>query len=72
MVALRTTLAVGLLSDCSAGRADVVFDSAHAMVVDETSGEVLLRKDISTVAPISSLTKLMTAMAVLDAQQDSK
>jgi D-alanyl-D-alanine carboxypeptidase/D-alanyl-D-alanine endopeptidase (penicillin-binding protein 7) len=44
--------------------------SAHAIVVDEATGEVLLEKDGSTAAPIASLTKLMTAMVVLDAQQD--
>lgn len=44
--------------------------SAHAIVVDEATGEVLYEKDSATVAPIASLTKLMTAMVVLDAQQD--
>lgn len=46
------------------------FRSAHVVVVDEASGEVLLAKDAATAAPIASLTKLMTAMVVLDAQQD--
>jgi D-alanyl-D-alanine carboxypeptidase/D-alanyl-D-alanine endopeptidase (penicillin-binding protein 7) len=67
---LRTILAVSLLLTCSVGRADVAFHSAHVMVVDETSGEVLLKKDIDAAAPIASLSKLMTAMVVLDAQQD--
>jgi D-alanyl-D-alanine carboxypeptidase/D-alanyl-D-alanine endopeptidase (penicillin-binding protein 7) len=40
------------------------------MVVDETSGEILLKKNIGVAAPIASLTKLMTAMVVLDAEQD--
>jgi D-alanyl-D-alanine carboxypeptidase/D-alanyl-D-alanine endopeptidase (penicillin-binding protein 7) len=44
--------------------------SAHAVVVDEATGEVLLEKDGDTAAPIASLTKLMTAMVVLDAGQD--
>jgi D-alanyl-D-alanine carboxypeptidase/D-alanyl-D-alanine endopeptidase (penicillin-binding protein 7) len=44
--------------------------SAHAVVVDEATGEVLLDKDGASAAPIASLTKLMTAMVVLDAQQD--
>ena len=42
--------------------------SAHVLVVDEESGEVLLEKDAETAAPIASMTKLMTAMVVLDAQ----
>ena len=67
---LRATLIVSLLLACSAARADVTFKSAHVMVVDETSGEVLLKKNVGVVAPIASLTKLMTAMVVLDAQQD--
>jgi D-alanyl-D-alanine carboxypeptidase/D-alanyl-D-alanine endopeptidase (penicillin-binding protein 7) len=36
--------------------------------MDESTGEVLLEKDASTSAPIASMTKLMTAMVVLDAQ----
>jgi D-alanyl-D-alanine carboxypeptidase/D-alanyl-D-alanine endopeptidase (penicillin-binding protein 7) len=40
------------------------------VVIDEATGEVLLEKDAATAAPIASLTKLMTAMVVLDAQQD--
>jgi D-alanyl-D-alanine carboxypeptidase/D-alanyl-D-alanine endopeptidase (penicillin-binding protein 7) len=48
----------------------IAFGSAHVVVVDELTGEVLLEKDASTAAPIASLTKLMTAMVVLDAQQD--
>jgi len=67
---LRTILAVGLLATCPVGKAAVAFHSAHVMVVDETSGEVLLKKDVDAAAPIASLTKLMTAMVVLDAQQD--
>jgi serine-type D-Ala-D-Ala endopeptidase (penicillin-binding protein 7) len=46
------------------------FGSAHALVVDEATGEVLLEKDSSTPAPMASLTKLLTAMVVLDAQLD--
>jgi D-alanyl-D-alanine endopeptidase (penicillin-binding protein 7) len=48
----------------------VSFRSAHVVVVDDTTGEVLLEKDALTAAPIASLTKLMTAMVVLDARQD--
>lgn len=44
--------------------------SAHAIVVDEATGEVLYEKDSATAAPIASLTKLITAMLVLDARQD--
>ncbi|MGE5115586.1 MAG: D-alanyl-D-alanine carboxypeptidase family protein [Betaproteobacteria bacterium] len=44
--------------------------SAHALVIDESTGEVLLEKDAETAAPIASITKLMTAMVVLDARLD--
>ena len=67
---LRATLVVSLLLACAAARADLSFNSAHVMVVDEASGEVLLKKNIGVAAPIASLTKLMTAMVVLDALQD--
>ena len=67
---LRATFIVSLLLACSVARADLVFKSAHVMVVDETSGEILLKKNIGVAAPIASMTKLLTAMVVLDAQQD--
>ncbi|HYD61058.1 MAG TPA: serine hydrolase [Noviherbaspirillum sp.] len=46
------------------------FSSQHAVVVDEASGSVLLEKNAHEVVPIASLTKLMTAMVVLDARLD--
>jgi len=47
-----------------------LIQSRHVLVVEDGSGKVLLRKDADTVVPIASLTKLMTAMVVLDAQPD--
>ena len=44
--------------------------SAAAIVQDAKTGEILYRKNASTVAPIASITKLMTAMVVLDAGLD--
>ena len=43
--------------------------SASALVVD-TSGNVIYGKDADTVRPIASITKLMTAMVILDAGLD--
>jgi len=60
-----------LLAGCSASWGAVAFESAHVVVVDEVTGQVLLEKDAAAAAPIASLTKLMTAMVVLDAQQDA-
>ena len=57
-----------MLFTCLAACADVSFGSAHALVIDEATGDVLLEKDAGTAAPIASMTKLMTAMVVLDAQ----
>jgi D-alanyl-D-alanine endopeptidase (penicillin-binding protein 7) len=44
-------------------------NARHMLVIDD-SGRVLMAKDADTVVPIASLTKLMTAMVVLDAKQD--
>ena len=41
--------------------------SAVALVVDQRSGATLLAKNTQAVLPIASITKLMTAMVVLDA-----
>ena len=44
--------------------------SKHAIVVDTDSGAVLLEKHATDIVPIASLTKLMTAMVILDARLD--
>ncbi|MGP1676539.1 MAG: D-alanyl-D-alanine endopeptidase [Burkholderiales bacterium] len=44
--------------------------SAAAIVQDAETGETLYDKNASTVTPIASITKLMTAMVVLDAALD--
>lgn len=44
--------------------------SAAAIIQDEETGEILYGKNASAVAPIASITKLMTAMVVLDAGLD--
>jgi D-alanyl-D-alanine endopeptidase (penicillin-binding protein 7) len=43
--------------------------SASVLVTNQTTGEVLLEKNAQSVVPIASITKLMTAMVVLDGQQ---
>jgi D-alanyl-D-alanine endopeptidase (penicillin-binding protein 7) len=67
---LRLLLLAFLLGACPALQAQVRFGSAHALVLDEATGEVLLEKDANTAAPMASITKLMTAMVVLDAGLD--
>ena len=44
--------------------------SAAAIIQDQETGEVLYGKNSSTITPIASITKLMTAMVVLDAGLD--
>lgn len=48
----------------------VSLGSKHAIVIDENSGAVLLEKHATDIVPIASLTKLMTAMVVIDAHLD--
>jgi D-alanyl-D-alanine endopeptidase (penicillin-binding protein 7) len=67
----RFLFATCLVLACATAHADLRLRSAHVLVVDEETGEVLLQKDGDTPAPIASLTKLMTAMVVLDAGQDA-
>ncbi len=43
--------------------------SSSALVMDARSGEAIFEKNAGTVTPIASITKLMTAVVVLDAQQ---
>ena len=44
--------------------------SAAAIIQDQETGEILYGKNASTVTPIASITKLMTAIVVLDAGLD--
>jgi D-alanyl-D-alanine endopeptidase (penicillin-binding protein 7) len=44
--------------------------SVHAAVADLESGEVLYRKNADRMVPIASITKVMTAMVVLDSGAD--
>ena len=77
-------LSLGLASAAYAGhaeargRADNAAPAAHklslrsaaAIIQDQETGEILYGKNASTVTPIASITKLMTAMVVLDADLD--
>jgi D-alanyl-D-alanine endopeptidase (penicillin-binding protein 7) len=67
-----------LLAQASAGGAtgsrpmasvvqSVRLNSSAAMVVDQSSGQVLIEKNADAELPIASITKLMTALVVLDA-----
>ncbi len=43
--------------------------SASALVIDQQAGSTVIQKNADTPMPIASITKLMTAMVVLDAHQ---
>jgi D-alanyl-D-alanine endopeptidase (penicillin-binding protein 7) len=47
---------------------NLLLKSSAVLVQDQASGEVLFEKNSDAVLPIASITKLMTAMVVLDAQ----
>ncbi|RJF96360.1 serine hydrolase [Noviherbaspirillum saxi] len=66
---IKKTLMTLLLSTAASAFA-VPLSSQHALVFEEDSGTVLLEKNAHDVVPIASLTKLMTAMVVLDARLD--
>lgn len=61
---------VALLLSAAASAFAVPLSSQHALVFEEDSGQVLLEKNANSVVPIASVTKLMTAMVVLDAHLD--
>lgn len=63
-------LFVVLLCSYAATAIALPFASRYALVVEEASGKVLLAKNADVEVPIASLTKLLTAMVVLDARPD--
>ena len=50
--------------------ARLALESSAAVVLDQDTGRVLYGKNAQNIAPIASITKLMTAMVVLDAELD--
>jgi D-alanyl-D-alanine carboxypeptidase/D-alanyl-D-alanine endopeptidase (penicillin-binding protein 7) len=61
---------ISLMLSVSVSAGAVSIGSRHALLVDENTGAVLLEKNANDIVPIASLTKLMTAMVVLDANLD--
>ena len=47
-------------------------NAKHVVVIDDATGKVLMARDPDAVVPIASLTKLLTAMVVLDAKLDPR
>ena len=66
---LKKIVAV-LLSSFTAAALAVPLGSQSVLVVEDDTGKVLLEKNANVQVPIASLTKLMTAMVVLDSKPD--
>ncbi len=49
----------------------LILNSTAAVVFDQASGEILYGKNSQSIHPIASISKLMTAMVVLDARLDA-
>jgi D-alanyl-D-alanine endopeptidase (penicillin-binding protein 7) len=60
------------LKSKAGGAAQPALKSNAALVLDQSSGEVLYGKNAHAVVPIASISKLMTAMVVLDADLDAE
>ncbi len=58
----------GLDDDVGDAKANLRLDSNVALIYDEKSGKSLYHKNDKLVSPIASISKLMTAMVVLDAK----
>ncbi|MBL8440848.1 MAG: peptidase, partial [Betaproteobacteria bacterium] len=67
-VAERKSLRRVALSEAEAGR--LALYSASALVLDQATGLPIVEKNPGSVTPIASISKLMTAMVVLDAGLD--
>jgi len=62
--------AVHKVSMADLGPGKLALLSASALVVDQATGRPVFQKNPDAVVPIASISKLMTAMVVLDARQD--
>ena len=67
---MKKLFAAVLLSLTTAAVSALPLGSQSALVVEDGTGKILLEKNANAVVPIASLTKLMTAMVILDAQQN--
>ncbi|MBC7456562.1 MAG: serine hydrolase [Massilia sp.] len=67
---MKKLFVTALLSISAAAAVAGSFGSQSVLVVEDDTGKVLIEKNADAVVPIASLTKLMTAMVVLDQKQD--
>jgi D-alanyl-D-alanine endopeptidase (penicillin-binding protein 7) len=69
-LAIASALAPPPVRAADLSPARLALKSSAALVLDEETGQVLYGKNTESVLPIASITKLMTAMVVLDANLD--
>jgi D-alanyl-D-alanine endopeptidase (penicillin-binding protein 7) len=67
---MKKLFATVVLSISAASAFAGAYGSQSVLVVEDDTGKVLIEKNANAIVPIASLTKLMTAMVVLDAKQD--
>ena len=67
---MRRMAVMAVLLGLTMSAGAVSLGSKHVLLMDEDSGAVLVEKNANDIVPIASLTKLMTAMVVLDARLD--
>jgi D-alanyl-D-alanine carboxypeptidase/D-alanyl-D-alanine endopeptidase (penicillin-binding protein 7) len=67
---IKKLLATVILAAVGVSASAAQFGSQSVLVIEDGTGKVLLEKNSDQVVSIASLTKLMTAMVVLDAKQD--
>ena len=58
-----------LLGERNAGGGILQLASSKALIINQNTGEVIFAKNTNLATPIASITKLMTAMVMLDANQ---
>ena len=68
VAARRSAPSVGQLAGLRATDDELDLQSSVALVVDQETDEVLFSKNAEAVLPIASITKLMTALVIADAQ----
>jgi D-alanyl-D-alanine carboxypeptidase/D-alanyl-D-alanine endopeptidase (penicillin-binding protein 7) len=65
-------LQAGVIAACLAAATGhaLPLRSEHAIVISDETGQVVMEKSADAIVPIASLTKLLTAMVVLDSKPD--
>ncbi len=67
---IKHLVATVLMSAFACAAVAVPLGSQSVLVIEDDTGKILLEKNANVVMPIASLTKLMTAMVVLDSRQN--